>query len=223
MGKKLYLSLLAVLAVTFNAQADNVKLDKGWNLVGSSCEITQSEISKPEIHTVWSWEGNYWKAYSPNEDIQKLLSAYGIPKLDVIPKFKGFWVYATSKTSVNLCPGVETPPEPGTSPSIVVKEGLVAYYSFDHCDARDDSGNGYHGVITSRPGCVPGVVGKALRFDGYNDRIKIPAEILNGKETFTINYWIKTEDSSYAVVSGANGKTDNEFIDCGEPLQAPFL
>ena len=211
MRKKLVLLLTTLLATATITYADNIEVEKGWNLLGSSCEVNRAEIDKPEIHTVWTWEGNYWKAYSPDENVQKILNAYGIPELNSVPKFKGFWIYATSKTSVNLCPGVATPPVPGGTQIPVVKEGLVAYYSFDHCDARDDSGNNYYGVITSHPGCVDGVAGKALKFDGVNDRIKIPAEILDGKETFTVNYWVNTTDAAYTTISGANSRQDNEF------------
>jgi len=42
------------------------------------------------------------------------------------------------------------------------KNGLVARWSFDDCTPRDDSGNGYDGVIHGHPVCTDGVKGKAL-------------------------------------------------------------
>ena len=54
---------------------------------------------------------------------------------------------------------------------INLKNGLVAYWSFDNCDATDDSGNGHDGKIFGNPECVEGISGKALLFneeDGDN-------------------------------------------------------
>lgn len=50
--------------------------------------------------------------------------------------------------------------------------GLVAYYSFDDCDAFDDSGNGANGVIGGSPQCVCGPSGNALQFDGGLDEVR---------------------------------------------------
>ncbi len=36
----------------------------------------------------------------------------------------------------------------------VAEEGLVAFWSFDECDARDDSGNGHAGIMNGNPACV---------------------------------------------------------------------
>jgi hypothetical protein len=47
-----------------------------------------------------------------------------------------------------------------------IKPGLIAYWSFDDGTARDDSGNGFDGAIIGNPAVIPGIVGKALQFDG---------------------------------------------------------
>jgi pimeloyl-ACP methyl ester carboxylesterase len=52
--------------------------------------------------------------------------------------------------------------------------GLVAYWSFDNCDATDDSGNGHNGTIYGNPQCVDGEKGKAFSFDGQDDYITVP-------------------------------------------------
>jgi PKD repeat protein len=74
-----------------------------------------------------------------------------------------------------------------------VSQGLVAYWSFDNCDARDDSGNGHDGEINGEPECVEGVVGKALRFNG-NDYITINnVDGLSFENEFTITALVQPE------------------------------
>ncbi len=79
-----------------------------------------------------------------------------------------------------------------------LKNGLVAYFSFDNCDARDDSGNGYDGRIYGNPQCVEGVNGKAFKFDGIDDFIVVPnSKDLNSniQEAKTITLWFKSPAS----------------------------
>ncbi|GIW65392.1 MAG: hypothetical protein KatS3mg093_371 [Candidatus Parcubacteria bacterium] len=52
--------------------------------------------------------------------------------------------------------------------------GLVGYWSFDDCTAKDLSGNNNNGTLVNGPTCVDGKVGKALSFDGVNDYVSIP-------------------------------------------------
>jgi len=56
----------------------------------------------------------------------------------------------------------------------------------------DSSGNGYHGtIINNNPGTdksVPGINGRALRFDGTSDRVDAAAFDL--EDTFTIAFWV---------------------------------
>lgn len=58
------------------------------------------------------------------------------------------------------------------STSAQVEGGLVAYYSFDACDATDDTGQMADGVISGNPDCDCGVVNNALILDGQNDFIE---------------------------------------------------
>ena len=54
--------------------------------------------------------------------------------------------------------------------------GLVAYYSFENCDATNDfptSQGQYDGVVFGNPVCDCGVLGQGLSFDGINDYIQI--------------------------------------------------
>jgi hypothetical protein len=78
-----------------------------------------------------------------------------------------------------------------------LEEGLVAYWSFDSCDARDDSGNGHHGRIYGNPECVEGVKGMAFKFDGVDDWIHVPSSYdinLSFHNKRTIVIWFKAGD-----------------------------
>ena len=80
--------------------------------------------------------------------------------------------------------------------------GFVAYWSFDNCDALDDSGNGRHGSIYGNPQCVNGVSGNAFSFDG-NDYITIPKDYFDAWiPSFTISAWMlrTTDDNTYIVL-----------------------
>lgn len=75
--------------------------------------------------------------------------------------------------------------------------GLVAYWNFDDCTAKDITGHGYDGTIHGTQ-CVNGIVGKALLFNGVTDYIDITVPI-NGSKNWTICSWlnIKVIDPNY--------------------------
>ncbi len=60
----------------------------------------------------------------------------------------------------------------GVASAVDLERGLVAYYSFDDCSAKDLSGNGNDGIIYGAK-CVDGKFGKALSFDGVNDYVRV--------------------------------------------------
>ncbi|MFH1430970.1 MAG: hypothetical protein ABIG37_00690, partial [Nanoarchaeota archaeon] len=75
---------------------------------------------------------------------------------------------------------------------------LVAYYNFDEgtgTTASDSSGNGNTGTLVNNPIWVNGVKGKALKFDGVDDKVILD----DGSEwdlgayytNFTISNWVK--------------------------------
>jgi len=55
-----------------------------------------------------------------------------------------------------------------------LNRNLVSYWSFDQCNATDDSGNGNDGILINSPTCVDGISGKAFEFNGISSTIKIP-------------------------------------------------
>ncbi len=77
-------------------------------------------------------------------------------------------------------------------------KGLIAYYSFNKCDARDDSGNGNDGQLFGDIGCYCGVEGDGLLFDGSRDYIEFQGAINKYFTTsdFTISFYFKTNQYS---------------------------
>ena len=93
--------------------------------------------------------------------------------------------------------------------------GLVAYYSFDNCDATDDTGNGADGVISGAPGCGCGVSGNALEFDGGSDFIQFLGNFdLLFSEDFTLSFYIQSLNTSGIVdiISKKDGCTADSSI-----------
>lgn len=81
-------------------------------------------------------------------------------------------------------------------------DGLVGYWSFDNCDAIDDSGNGNTGTLMKDPTCVTGVQSMGFDLSGYNtqawrdtDYIRVPnSASLEFAANFSWNVWFKIED-----------------------------
>lgn len=73
--------------------------------------------------------------------------------------------------------------------------GLVAYYSFDLCDATDDAGNGADGVINGAPACECGPSGSALLFNGVGDDVRFLGsfDVLFAGD-FTISFYFLPEN-----------------------------
>jgi len=65
-------------------------------------------------------------------------------------------------------------------------------------DVKDSSGNNHHG--TEEGGVIFGVDGKvntALKFDGTDDSISLDDNILDGRNKFSIEVWIKPEEKNF--------------------------
>jgi hypothetical protein len=74
-----------------------------------------------------------------------------------------------------------------------LSKGLIAHYSFNNCDAKDDSGNESHGKVFGNPGCRCGVDEDALWLDGIRDYIEFQGKVNNYFTTsdFTISFYFK--------------------------------
>ena len=83
-----------------------------------------------------------------------------------------------------------------------LNDGLVAYWSFNNCDARDDSGNGYDGVLHGNLECVQGIQGNALKFhgggswDASGDHVLIPSIDFASMSEFSVCLWVNEEGDS---------------------------
>lgn len=90
-----------------------------------------------------------------------------------------------------LTSAIFSPPQPSGMPD----EGLIAYYSFNECDARDDSGNGSDGVMFGGVRCWCGIEDDGLLFDGENDYLEFQGPVNNyfTITDFTISFYFKPE------------------------------
>ncbi len=82
----------------------------------------------------------------------------------------------------------------GQKTKLIYSDRLLAYYSFDNCDAHDDSGNGHTGTIQGALDCVPGVKGMAVYFDG-KDWVDLP-DFFVDYPYVSVCAWIKKEETS---------------------------
>jgi len=84
------------------------------------------------------------------------------------------------------------------SPANNPDKNLVAYYSFDNCDARDDTGFGSDGKMFGSIECWCGVKDDGLLFDGINDYIRFGGRVNQVFNTtdFTISFYFKTAHRS---------------------------
>ncbi len=99
--------------------------------------------------------------------------------------------------------------EQGVTDCSMMKEGLVACYTFED-NANDDSGNGNHGIEHSIT-YVGGVHGKAAEF-GEGDYVDLGQMGFLSKTQFSISFWVKKYEEGQMF--GYIGKWNStEFLD----------
>ncbi|MFK8102112.1 MAG: LamG-like jellyroll fold domain-containing protein [Saprospiraceae bacterium] len=106
----------------------------------------------------------------------------------------------------------------------IPQNGLVAYYSCDNCDAMtdmdnplliDDSGNNSNGIISGNPTCECGVLGNAIKLDGFDDHVIFLGTINNffDKRDFSLSFYFKpTDQSSTKDIFSRRTACDNEQV-----------
>lgn len=99
-----------------------------------------------------------------------------------------------------------------------ISAGLTAYYSFDDISgatAPDSSGNGYNGTITGSASTVSGAVGDALSFDGSDDTVDIPHQLVPSETPdFSYSFYFKADaggdDTQYLLAQASSGTNNND-------------
>lgn len=86
--------------------------------------------------------------------------------------------------------------------------GLLAWWPGDG-DSIDIQ-SGLHGVALNGAGYADGLVGDAFDFngldDGMDDRVDLPAAVLDGITDMTVEMWVQTTDDEGAFLSGASAE-----------------
>jgi hypothetical protein len=99
-----------------------------------------------------------------------------------------------------------------------ILNGLVGWWKFDEGSgavAYDSSGNGNDGNLTNGPTWTTGKIGGALSFDGYNDRVKLPHNMINSFIDITVSFWFlenQNNNDHHHFFSAASLTTDNRFL-----------
>lgn len=78
--------------------------------------------------------------------------------------------------------------------SAQVTDGLIAHYTFDDCDARDELGNPQNnGTVGGGVACECGAAENALRFDGTNRILVTGTEVVNRfrTENFSLGFYFQ--------------------------------
>lgn len=76
--------------------------------------------------------------------------------------------------------------------------GLVAYYSFENCDAKDVSLNNSDGIVFGDPQCDCGVLGNGLYLDGVDDYAAITGNVESffRASRFTLSFYFRVDEPS---------------------------
>ena len=85
-----------------------------------------------------------------------------------------------------------------TFPPTDLEKGLVAYYSFNDCDALDETGNGSDGKLYGNVGCWCGIEDEGLLFDGMNSYVEFEGLVNRYISTsdFTLSFYYKSNQYS---------------------------
>ena len=152
-----------------------------FNDMGATTNITRT-----------TWDG-YWEAYY-NAKIEILNAIADATAL--LADWSG--VTGASKPEDNA----------DVSPNFPSDENLVGYWSLDEgsgSKAYDGSGNSNDGVLTNMTDddWIDGVVGKALDFDGSNDRVMLGSNY-SFAANHSLSFWAKIEVQDYQGIASGN-------------------
>jgi len=117
------------------------------------------------------------------------------PMLDVTVAVDDASVGVTPDDTANLSVSVTEASEPPTVN--LPLNGLMAHWSFDEtlADLHGVYDGTFHGGSDSTPDYVPGWSGEAIRFDGVDDYVSVPADDFAFEDSFTVSAWIQLADN----------------------------
>lgn len=104
-------------------------------------------------------------------------------------RYFAFFAFATLLSTISFTPS-----------NIDLNKGLVAYYSFNDCDATDETGNESHGKLYGDVGCWCGIENDGLLFDGIDDYVAFDGIVNRYFSTsdFTVSFYYKA--NKYSVI-----------------------
>lgn len=84
-------------------------------------------------------------------------------------------------------------------------DNLIAYYSFENCDAKDVSLNNSDGLTFGDPTCDCGVFGNGLYLDGVDDHVVLAGnvEVVFAQREFTLSLYFRLDgnNGTYDIIS----------------------
>ncbi|MCC7245543.1 MAG: gliding motility-associated C-terminal domain-containing protein [Saprospiraceae bacterium] len=84
-----------------------------------------------------------------------------------------------------------------------VSDKLLAYFSFDECKVKDDSGNGPEGALDGAPECVCGIGKQSYRFDDDMESMYFigPLSQVFTASDFSVSFYFKPEENQNTTAS----------------------
>ncbi len=106
---KKMISLLAYFLVgcLVALHAQTISLERGWNLIGSSKNMTNLESELSKVRVIWKYQDGKWCVRSADPTYQAKLDQIGFSRLQEIGAGEGFWVYETNSSATFEIKGAE--------------------------------------------------------------------------------------------------------------------
>lgn len=153
------------------------------------------------------YEGSSGEATNPIAGATS--ASYATPALTAT---RSYWVRVTNSAgSVNSNTVIVTVNPPN---NVDIITGLIAYWSFDRDDARDDSGNSHSGSPNSGVSFTTGRVGRAAQFNGTSGNIQIPTFNVIPADRRTISLWVRQDTIQRKTQDIISHHSNPSDVDC---------
>ncbi len=98
---KKFIGISLILASSLFAK--EVKIDNGWQLLGTNTSIGVKEFKKGDVKILWFYhKAKGWMGYSPDPKIKEKIINYGYNTISLIPANSGFWLKGAKSTTINI-------------------------------------------------------------------------------------------------------------------------